>query len=128
MIDSAQLRRHERILPAGSLTMDVLFNWVDWFAARPDRAFAIAWIFIAAGLIDRRLVQRDPRIKPWAMFVPAAAWLAIAIHEHYAKLNGWHPRFDLYITGPTVAILSIAFAVIWIQNVRRIWRERNTIH
>ena len=105
--------------------MEAFFNWVEWVAGRPERAFAIAWVFIALALIDRRLIRFDRRIKPWAMYVPAAAWLAIAINEHYARLHDWKPRFDLYFSMPTVAIISIAFAAVWIQNVRRIRRERH---
>ena len=69
--------------------MEAFFNWVEWVAGRPERAFAIA------------------------------------INEHYARLHDWKPRFDLYFSMPTVAIISIAFAAVWIQNVRRIRRERH---
>ena len=107
---------------------------VDWFfapalllAARPDRVFVIAWVFIALALIDRRLARTDPLIKPWAQWVPALAWLAYAIHEHYAKIHEWTPRFDIYLSWPVMVLLTGLFLWVWIGGLCRARKQSSSL-
>jgi hypothetical protein len=105
--------------------IDALFAPTQFFAARPERAYAVALVFLVLAWADHFLVRRNPAIKPWGMFVPAAAWLVYAMVEHFARLHAWTPRFDLYITWPIMAVLTAGFALIWIANLRRALRRED---
>lgn len=102
--------------------MDWLFAPALWFAARPDRVFVVAWLFIGFAFIDRILARRDPLVRTHVQWIPALAWLAYAIIEHYAKIHDWSPRFDIYLIWPVLALLSVLFLWVWITGVRRAFR------
>lgn len=104
--------------------MDAFFGLARFFEGHPERAYAIALLFLAAAWVDRHLVRFDPAIRTWGMFVPAAAWLLYAINEYHTRADGPGPRLDLYLTWPVMVALTAAFAALWITNLRSALRKR----
>lgn len=102
--------------------MSSFFELASIFTGHPERAYLVALVFIALGLIDRRLARTDPETRPWAMFVPAAAWLLYAINEYGARHDDIAVRIDVYLIWPVIVLLSALFLGVWIQNLRRMRR------
>jgi hypothetical protein len=102
--------------------MNAFFDLAHPFTGHPERAYLVALVFLALALVDRWLARFDPSTRPWAMFVPAAAWLGYAINEHYARQHDIAVRFDIYLIWPVLALITVLFAGVWLLNVRRVAR------
>lgn len=108
--------------------IEALFAPANWLAGHPERAYAIAIVFMLMGFVDRQLARRGAPIRPWAMFVPAAAWLLFAIHEFHvrydtSRVDNWTVRLDLVITWPFMVMLTGGFIGLWLANLRRVWQR-----
>lgn len=108
--------------------MSDFFELARFFTGHPERAYLVALLFIGLGLIDRRIARTDELTRPWAMFVPAAAWLLYAINEYGARHDDTPVRIDVYLIWPVLVLVTLLFLGVWASNVRRIVRGRRARH
>ncbi len=99
--------------------VESFFNLGQLFVNEPLRALAIALLFLVFALIDRWLAGFVVGIKPWVQLVPATGWMLFAINEEHMRAAQTPHRFDMAITLPVLALLTLICAIAWIGNVRR---------
>ena len=105
--------------------MEAFFNLGQLFVNEPLRAFAIAMLFLGVALFDRWLTGFVVGIKPWVQLAPAAGWMLFAINEAHMRAAETPHRFDMAITLPVLALLTLICMITWLGNVRRAVRDWN---
>jgi hypothetical protein len=108
--------------------MDAFFSLANLFTQQPGRALGMALVFVALAVLDRWLAQRRDDVRPWVQLVPATGWMLFALNEQQAKLADMTTRFDLYLTWPVLALLTLVGAYAGQLSIRRAWhslRERD---
>ncbi len=103
--------------------MEAFFNLGQAFVNEPLRAFALALLFMGFALIERWLATFVAGIKPWVQLVPATGWMLFAINEEHARAAQVAHRFDLAITLPVLAVLTLIGVIALATNVRRAVRD-----
>lgn len=94
-------------------------NLVQYFVNEPMRGLAVALVFLVLAVLERRMAERVPTVKPWVHLVPAAAWMMFALNEQETRATGANLRVDLLFTFPLVALLSLVSLYAFAMNVQR---------
>lgn len=96
---------------------------VQYFVNEPMRGLLVAFVFVVIAVIDRRLADRVPGVKPWVHLVPAAGWMLFALNEQETRGAGAGLRLDLVFTFPLLALVSLVSLYAFVVDVRRAWRR-----
>lgn len=102
--------------------MDALIGVPAWFVNEPVRGMAMAFLFLAFAVAERRLAHRVEGIKSWVQLVPATGWMLFALNEQETRTSGANIRIDLLFTFPVLAIVSLICLGAFVMNVRRALR------
>ena len=106
--------------------VEAFFNLGQVFVNEPWRAFALTLLFLSFALVDRWLASFVVGIKAWVQLVPATGWMLFAINEEHMRATHVIHRFDLAITLPVLALLTLIAIIGWVGNIRRAVRNWQT--
>lgn len=104
--------------------METLYSFGHVFTNAPLRALSVALIFVALGAAEGWLARRIDGVRPWVQLVPATGWMLFALNEQHMALTGETGRFDLAITVPVLALVSLIGVVSFLGHVRTALRAR----
>lgn len=103
--------------------MNTLVSLVQTFTNEPMRGLAMAFVFLVFAVLERRMAERVPTVKPWVHLIPAAAWMMFALNEQETRTASASAqpdmRLDLFFTFPLLALLSLVCLWAFAMNVRR---------
>lgn len=103
--------------------MNLYASLVQFFVNEPIRGLAMALVFLVFAVLERRLAERVPDVKPWVHLVPAAAWMMFALNEQEVRATATNARLDLFFTFPVLALLSLVSLYAFAMNVARALRR-----
>jgi len=104
--------------------MESFYSFGHFFTNAPLRALAVALLFVALGAVEGRLARQVEGVRPWVQLVPATGWMLFALNEQHMALTGKTGRFDLAITVPVLALVSLLGIVSVIGHARRALQAR----
>lgn len=106
--------------------MNTLISLVHYFADEPMRGLTVAFVFLVFAVLERRMAERVPTVKPWVHLIPAAAWMMFALNEQETRTASaggrLDMRLDLFFTFPVLALLSLVCLWAFAMNVHRALR------
>lgn len=107
--------------------MNLYASLVQIFVNEPMRGLAVAFVFVVIAVIERRLADRVPTVKPWVHLVPAAGWMLFALNEQETRTTGVNIRLDLVFSFPLLGLVSLVSLYAFAMNVRRAWRRADSV-
>lgn len=101
---------------------DLLVAMVRPFVWHPERAWAVAALFVVLFVVSRSLRSRGIRPRAWIALIPAAAWVVFGLLELSSKLERSDIRIDLLVTWPALVVITALGTVAWTADYRRALR------
>jgi hypothetical protein len=93
------------------------YDVADFFVWHPERAWAIAVIFLVlfvVSLVGGRYLAREGRgWHSWPLLVPAIGWALFGLLELSCKIEKADIRIDLFVTWPTILGITVIFSIWW---------------